>query len=113
MAIDVFNYFPDAPIALIGELTVSGTVLIELWDNGIAVTGLVSDVCEEIDLTGKYSWSTANILVMSKSRQQFHWRMTEQISSGTFEGDFILQSPENNDGGMPSLNDKGSYIISS
>ncbi len=111
MAIDVFDYFPDSPVAIIGELTPSGTVTVELWEDGVAVTGLVSNACLEIDSTGKYSWSTANIPVMNSSRQQFHWRMTESMSSGIFESDFILQSPENDDGGMPSLNNPDSYIL--
>ncbi len=111
MAINIFDYFPDAPVAIVGELTTGETVTIELWEDGVAVTGLVSNACPEINATGKFTWSTSNIPVMISSRQQFHWRMTEQSASGTFEGDFILQAPENNDGGMPSLNDPDSYIL--
>lgn len=113
MAINTFDFFPDAPVALVGELVTGETVTIELWEDGVPVSGLTSNACSEINATGKFSWSIGNILTMSKSRQQFHWRMTEQVASGTFEGDFILQSPESNDGGMPSLNNKGSYIIGS
>ncbi len=110
MAINTFDYLPGSPAAIIGELATGSTVTIELWEEGVAVSGLVSNACVEIDATGKFSWSIDNIATMNSSRQQFHWRMTEQSASGTFEGDFIIQSPENDDGGMPSLNNLDTYI---
>ena len=33
-----FDFFPDAPPAIIGELTTGKTVVIELWKDGVAVS---------------------------------------------------------------------------
>lgn len=103
-----FDFFPDAPPAIVGELITGQSVNIELWEDG-AVVSLVSSGCDEINSTGRYSWSTGGIPTLSASRQQFHWRMSD--GSNTDEGDFVLISHENRDGGMPSLNDKSSYIV--
>ncbi len=106
-----FDFFPDSPPAIVGEgdLITGQSVNIELWEDGVAVS-LVTSGCSEINTTGRYSWSTSGIPVLTASRQQFHWRMTD--GANTDEGDFVLVSHENRDGGMPSLSDPGSYIIS-
>jgi hypothetical protein len=83
-------------------------VNIELWENGTSVS-VASSVCGEINGTGRYSWSTGGIPTLSASRQQFHWRMSD--GSNTDEGDFVLISHENRDGGMPSLLVPSSYIV--
>ncbi len=103
-----FDFFPDSPPAIVGELVTGQTVNIELWEGSGAVS-ISSSGCAEINSTGRYSWSTNGIPTLTASRQQFHWRMSD--GSNTDEGDFVLISHENRDGGMPSLNDKDSYIV--
>lgn len=103
-----FDFFPDSPPAIVGELVTGQVVNIELWEDGVAVT-IPSSGCSEIDATGRYSWSTSGIPVLTASRQQFHWRMSD--GTNTDNGDFILISHENRDGGMPSLLDPDSYIV--
>lgn len=103
-----FDFFPDSPPAIVGELVTGQTVNIQLWEDGSPVS-ISSSGCLEINTTGRYSWSTSGIQVLTASRQQFHWRMTD--GTNTDEGDFVLIAHENRDGGMPSLNDKSSYIV--
>lgn len=103
-----FDFFPDSPPAIVGELVTGQSVNIELWEDGVDVS-IPSSGCAEIDATGRYSWSTGNIATLTASRQQFHWRMTD--GSNTDEGDFVLISHENRDGGMPSLSDPSSYLV--
>lgn len=103
-----FDFFPDSPPAIIGELVTGQAVNIELWEDGATVS-IPSSGCTEIDSTGRYSWSTSGIQTLTASRQQFHWRMSD--GTNTDEGDFVLIAFENSDGGMPSLNDKSSYIV--
>ena len=105
-----FDFFPDAPPAIVGELVTGKTVNIALWENGSGVT-IASSGCSEIDATGRYTWSTSGVPVLTASRQQFHWRMSASGESTTDDGDFVLISHENRDGGMPSLNDQSSYIV--
>lgn len=105
-----FDFFPDSPPAIVGELTTGLTVNIELWEDGVAVTSIGSG-CNEINTTGRYSWSTSGLSSLTASRQQFHWRMSSSGVSNIDEGDFVLISNENRDGGMPSLDNKGSYIL--
>ena len=109
-SIQKLDFFPESPPAIIGELPTGGDVTIELWIDGVLFTDIVSDVCAEINSTGKYSWSTGNIQAMGKTKTQFHFRMTDSVSSATDEGDFILTTREGRDGGMPSLTDQDSYI---
>lgn len=104
-----FDFFPDSPPAIVGELVTGQTVNIELWEDGVAVV-ISSSGAAEINATGRYSWSTSGIPVLTASRQQFHWRMSD--GTNTDQGDFILISHENRDGGMPSLNNQFSYILS-
>jgi hypothetical protein len=103
-----FDFFPDSPPAIVGELVTGQSVNIELWENGTSVS-VASSGCGEINSTGRYSWSTGGIPTLSASRQQFHWRMSD--GSNTDEGDFVLISHENRDGGMPSLLVPSSYIV--
>jgi len=109
-SIQELDFFPPSPPAIIGELTTGGTVTIELWIDGVAFTDITSNVCAEINGTGRYSWSTGNIETIDSSRVQFHFRMTDSVSSDTDEGDFILKTLEGRDGSMPSLRDPDSYI---
>lgn len=103
-----FDFFPDSPPAIIGELITGQSVNIELWEDGVLVS-ISSSGCAEIDNTGRYSWSTGGISSLTSSRQQFHWRMSD--GSNTDDGDFVLIAHENRDGGMPPLNNKSSYIV--
>lgn len=103
-----FDFFPDSPPAIIGELITGQSVNIELWEDGVLVS-ISSSGCTEIDSTGRYSWSTGGIAALTSSRQQFHWRMSD--GSNTDDGDFVLVAHENRDGGMPSLDNKSSYIV--
>ena len=103
-----FYFFPDSPPAIVGELVTGQTVNIELWENSIAVP-VSSSGCSEIDATGRYSWSTGGIPVLTASRQQYHWRMSDGTNED--EGDFVLISNENRDGGMPSVLTPSSYIV--
>ena len=105
-----FDFFPDAPPAIVGELITGQTVNIELWRDGVAVV-IATSGCTEINSTGRYSWSTGGIATLTASREQFHWRMSTSGLAQTDDGDFVLISHEDRDGGMPSLNDKGSYIV--
>lgn len=104
-----FDFFPDAPPAIVGELTTGKTVTMEIWKDGVVVS-IGSNVCNEINSTGQYSWSTGGIATLLASREQFHWRMSDS-EGGTDEGDFVLVSHENRDGGMPSLSNFDSYIV--
>ncbi len=106
------EFNPDNAPSVIGELPTSGIVTIELWVDGIDVTfEVTSTVCNEINATGRYSWSTGNIPVLQSSQRQYHFRMTDSVSGDTAQGDFVLFARESQDGSMPSLNDKDSYII--
>jgi hypothetical protein len=108
-SITEFDFFPDQPPSIVGELVPSGTVNIALWENGVLVS-IVSSGCTEIGDTGWYSWSTSGgISGLTASRQQFHWQMSDGVNVA--DGDFVLIAHENRDGGMPSLNDQSSYII--
>ena len=103
-----YDFSLDEPISIIGDFTTGETVNIELWQDGILQT-ITSSGCTEIDETGKFGWSTANIPVLSASRVQYHYRFTDS-SSNSVEGDFVLKSVEGEDGSMPRLTDKDSYI---
>jgi len=103
-----FDFFPDSSPAIVGELVTGEDVNIELWENGIPFS-ISASGCTEINSTGRYSWSTSGIPVLTASRQQFHWRMSGVV--GNDEGDFVLIAHENRDGGMPSLLNPSSYII--
>jgi len=108
MTIVEFNFCPEAAPSVVGTLVTGGTVNIELWENGVSVIPSSSG-CTEIGNTGNFSWSTSGLPTLTSSRQQFHWRMSD--GSNTDEGDFVLISIENYDGGMPSLDDKSSYLV--
>ena len=103
------DFFPDSPPSIVGELGTGHAVNIELWEDGVIYTPTASG-CTEINSTGRYTWSTSGIPVLTASRQQFHWRMSTS-GSITDEGDFVLVSIENRDGGMPPLGSKSSYIV--
>lgn len=102
-----FDFFPDAPPAIVGELVTGQTVNMELWENGSGVA-ISASGCTEINATGRYTWSTGAIATLTASRQQFHWRMSD--GTNTDEGDFVLIAHENRDGGMPSLANLSSFI---
>ncbi len=102
-----YNYSSDEPISIIGDFDTGITVTIELWVDGVLQT-IISNICNEVDATGKYTWSTANIPVLREGNVQYHWRMSSNLGD-TVEGDFLLKNAENTDGGHPR--DRGSYIL--
>lgn len=107
--IRTYHYSVDDPPVIVGELAAGATVTITVWQNGVELP-LMSSGCIEIDTTGKFSWSTANLPTITTSRAQYSYRM-ESLASDTDDGDFILITNEGKDGVMPSLGDKGSYIV--
>lgn len=107
-SIPEYEFNPDAPPSVVGQLTTGRTVTIEVWQNGQSVS-ITSNVCNEIGSTGKYSWSTGNILTVAGTRNQYQFRMTDDMGD-TDDGEFILATHEGDDGQMPSLNNKTSYI---
>jgi len=109
MALIEYDYSLVEPVSIIGDFDTGDTVTIELWVDGVLQT-ITSNVCGEVDTTGKYTWLTSNIPVLSKSKVQYHWRMTDNIGN-TVEGDFVLKNIEGEDGNMPRLTDKDSYIL--
>jgi len=104
-----YDYSLESPISVIGDFDTGRTVNIELWVSGVAQT-IASSGCEEVDSTGKYSWSTSHVGALTASRVQYHWRMTDDLANSV-EGDFLLKSIEGDDGFMPSLNNPDSYIL--
>jgi len=107
--IRTYHYSVDDPPVIVGELAAGATVTITVWQSGVEQV-LTSSGCTEIDTTGKFSWSTANLPVTTTSRAQYSYRM-ESLAGATDDGDFILITNEGKDGIMPSLNDKSSYIV--
>ena len=108
MALVEYEFSLDEPISVIGDFTTGETVNIELWRDGVA-QNISPSGCDEINGTGKYSWSTGNIGVLAENRVQYHWRMQDSLGN-TVEGDFLLKGIENQDAGMPRLTDQSSYI---
>lgn len=104
-----YEFSADEPVSLIGDFDTGKSVTIEIWIDGV-IQVLVSNVCTEISDTGKYTWSISNLPVLDASRKQYHYRMTDDLSN-TVEGDFVLRSLEATDGFMPSLDNKGAYIL--
>lgn len=109
MALVEYEFSLIEPISIIGDFTTGETVNIELWKDGVA-QNISPSGCSEINATGKFAWSTGNIAVLTASRVQYHWRMSTSGMATIQEGDFILKSIEGDDGMMPSLNNKDSYI---
>jgi len=106
MAIVEYDYSIENPINIIGDFDTGRSVNIELWVDNVLQT-VTSSGCEEVDSTGAYIWSTANIPTLSGSRLQYHFRMTDDLSNSV-EGDFVLASIEGKDGFVPG--DRTSFI---
>jgi len=107
-SIPEYEFNPDAPPSVVGQLITGGTVTIQIWENGNPVS-ILSNACNEIGSTGKYSWSTGNIATVSGTVNQYQFRMTDNFAN-TDDGEFILKTHEGDDGQMPSLDNKSSYI---
>lgn len=107
--IQELEWFPDDAPAIVDELPTGGTVNIQIWIDGNDVTPVGASGCNEINATGKYSWSTGNIASLGGSRVQYHYRMIDGIGNEA-QGDFVLFARESDDGAMPSLNNQSSYI---
>jgi hypothetical protein len=104
-----YEYSLEQPISLIADFTSGINVTIELWKDGILQV-IISNICNEIDNTGKYVWSLSNISTINKRQARYFWRMTDSLSN-IIEGSFILKSIEGQDGKMPSSNNMDDYII--
>ena len=104
-----YNYSFDEPVSIIGDFETGRIVTIQVWVNGIPQT-IISNICNEVDATGKYAWSMSNIPVLAKGRVQYYFIMTDDLTN-MVEGNFILKSIESRDGFMPSLNNKDNYIL--
>jgi hypothetical protein len=99
----------EKPPAIIGELIPGlGSVNIELWEEGQPVS-LVTSICSEVGDTGRYSWSVVNLGVLSATRKQYHYRMSDG-GLNSVEGDFVLYSREHDDGVMPRPDELDTYI---
>jgi len=103
-----FEYSINNPPSLVGKLNSGGTATIEVWQDGNLIN-VTSNICTEINGTGEYTWSIANIPSVTFPQTQYHYRMTDNLGA-TFDGDFILKTQEGQDGIMPSLNNQSSYI---
>lgn len=107
-SIPVYAYTPSAPPSVVGEIgDTSNPVTIIVWLDGIELA-LLSSGCSEVDDTGYYAWSTEYLPAIAKTRQQYHYHMTDGASKD-FDGDFIMEQAEKLQC-MPSLNDKSSYV---
>jgi len=104
-----FVYYPNSSCAIIGEFGSGQTVNIRIWTSGTPVT-ITSSGCTEVDSTGKYIWLLNNLPTLYYGTTQYQWRMDD--GAGTVvNGDFRLRTVEGGDYGMPSVNDKDSYIL--
>jgi len=106
MSLIEYDYSLSDPVSVYGNFDSGQTVTIELWRDGVLQT-VTSNICDELDGTGKFEWLLSNIPVLSESKVQMHWRMTDLLGD-TVEGDFILKSVEGEDGNFPR--NKADYI---
>lgn len=108
-SIPTYTFYPDAPPAVVGKLTPGKAVTIELWVEGEEVALVPpNDVCVPIGDTGKYVFSTSKLPPMRRSREQYHYRMSDG-EGGSDEGDFILEVEQIVM--MPSIiSDRSSFI---
>lgn len=105
-------YLRNSPQAITAELSpASGGVFIELWDENGTPEILASSGCNRFGNTNWYGWPVSGLAALEDPRAFFHWRMAPVSGSTEAQGDVVIYSVEGKDGGMPSLNDKSSYII--
>lgn len=102
-----FEYNPDAPQAIVGELTSGASGTVRVWREGVELT-LPDNVCTELDGTGRFAWSTVHLPVPVASREQFHWQMDDDQGASDW-GDLVRYVPgaENM---MPNAGQEASYI---
>lgn len=84
-----YEYNPMAPPRVVGELATGVSGYIQVWEGSTPVP-LASSGLTEISNTGKFFWSTSNLPVLTRARQQYHWLMKADDESASAEGDFIL-----------------------
>lgn len=102
------DYYPQ----IIGtfDSSISG-VTIQVWDVVNAQNtsvSLTSSGCYSITDTGRWGWSTSNLPSLSGYQHQYYYLMTGD-PSGTFDGQFFLEVPEDAKWAFPSSQDE--YII--
>jgi hypothetical protein len=107
-SIPVYDYSPSAPPSLVGEIgDTANPVNVTVWLDGTELV-MVSSGCAEIDDTGFYAWSTQYLPPMTKTRQQYHFQMSD--GSTTFDGDFIMRQTDDVRA-MPSfVNNLGNFL---
>jgi hypothetical protein len=104
-----YDFSLTEPVSIAGNFDSGQTVTIELWRDGILQI-ITSNVCNEVNGTGKYEWFLSGIPVLLESKVQYHFCMSDLLGN-VQEGDFVLKSIEGgDDGNMPRLTDKSSYI---
>ncbi len=111
-AMDWFLRTSDHYPQLIGTFgaSVSG-VTIQVWDVINAQNTLVSVTssgCYQITDTGRWGWSTANLPQLSGYQHQYYYLMTGD-PTGTFDGQFFLEIPEDAKWIFPSS--QSEYIL--
>lgn len=105
-------YLRNSPEAITGELPdASGGVFIELWDENGDSESLASSGCNRFGNTNWYGWPVSGLVSLNDPRAFFHWRMTSVSGANEAQGDVVIYAVEGSDGGMPSLNNKSSYIV--
>ena len=102
-----YEYNPDAPPAIVGELTSGAIGTIRVWQDGVELN-LPTSGCQELGGTGKFAWSTAHLPGPTASREQFHWQMDDDQGASDW-GDLVRYVPG---GGnmMPEPGQSGRYI---
>lgn len=111
-AMDWFLRTSDHYPQLIGtfDASISG-VTIQVWDVVDAQNSsvsLASSGCYQITDTGRWGWSTANLPSLSGYQHQYYYMMTGD-PSGTFDGQFFLEVPEDAKWIHPS--DTNEYLL--
>ena len=91
MAVVDHEWSVDNPVAIVGTLDTGLTITIELWEEGVDVV-ITSDVCVEIEDTGRYTWSTLNLGFLTASRVQYQWRMSDG-GANVNEVDIVFHAP--------------------
>lgn len=111
-SMDWFLKTSDHYPQLIGtfDSSISG-VTIQVWDVINAQNTLVSPTssgCYPITDTGRWGWSTSNLPSLSGYQHQYYYLMAGN-PSGTFDGQFFLEVPE--DAKWIHPNNSGGYIL--
>jgi hypothetical protein len=94
------DYNPQIIGRFIGD---PNSVTIEVWNNSGDVIALANNDCYQIGDTGRWAWSTINLLPLTKIVSQFIFRMTGD-NAEVFESQFILHTRRKNSHGKVPRN---------